>query len=170
MPTAIRGMGERTGVVVQTIHTRWTKQSRGQPQADARNATPEVLDLEAARPESAVSAGIAWHDVVCDEAWGFTPRGRYVVLPARSGQFHGVDVAWTGEGAAVAVFGRRCFVASEGETGVVIYNGTEDVIEDGWRATRYHKMVFRVGVGVTWAPGLFRGPVDHERRMMRDLA
>ena len=52
------------GVIVQTLCTRWTKQSRGAPASARRNSTPEQVVLDPAR---ALDEGVTWHEVTFDE-------------------------------------------------------------------------------------------------------
>ncbi|WP_218920043.1 hypothetical protein [Chondromyces crocatus] len=113
---------------------------------------------------------MVWHDVQCEEGSAFQPRARHVVLSEALGQFHWVDTKRTGEGVIVRWRGKQCFTVGAGRTGVVIYNGTEDVILDHWRKTLYHKVVFRIGVAVPWYPALFRRTPDHRWQGLRHLA
>ena len=113
---------ERQLVVVQTLHTRWTKKSRGQPFAASRNATPEVLDIEMSAPPNEQASPVVWHDVLFDESCQFAPRETYRVRQTLDGNFHWNDVATDSDGVRVGLMGRPCFLVAPGETAAVLYN------------------------------------------------
>lgn len=156
-------------VIVQTIHTRWTKASRGHPGSVRRNATPEVLDLPETPPDRSSDAALIWHDVTCGEQT-FAPDQRCIVEPDLRRRFERISVYPDGDGLVVELFSRRCFVVRPGEIGTVVYNLAEDVIDDGWRSTLYHKVVFHLALGAAWETQLFRRPATHSHRRLRELA
>jgi hypothetical protein len=163
-------MTEATLVIIQTVHTRWTKKSRGQPLAARRNATPEVMDLGARPPADAPGKAVVWHDVVCDESHQFAPRETYTVRDVLPGQYHWNELSADLGGVSVGLFGRTCFVVGPGETAAVLYNLAEDVLSDGWRTTCCHKISFHIGVAARWYPRLFHRAPQHLLRSLRDLA
>ena len=64
-------------VVIQKLITRWTKESRGGPAADARNATPSALPIPGAPPGA---AGILLHTITFFERDRFAPDPTYSVI------------------------------------------------------------------------------------------
>jgi hypothetical protein len=156
-------------IIVQTIHTSWTKVSRGHPGSSARNATPESLPLS--RSVAQLAGSIVWHDVEFRGADGFAPhetcRGD-LTLPSR---FQWIDVTEDlDDTLAVSLFGQRRFVLCGQETGNIVYNLAEDVQTDGWRSTLYHKICFQISVGCSFDPGLFLQPATHTIRSLRQLS
>ena len=161
-------MSRASRIIVQTLHTQWTKESRGHPQSAARNATPEVVDLPLTIAE--VPGPIAWHDVVLREATGFQLDAVCRQRPGMPAHFQWIEVAEVAGVAAVSLFGRPVFTVGEGETGNVVYNLPEDVVADGWRSTLYHKVSFHISVGLRWEARLFYRPPSHVLRSLRQLA
>jgi hypothetical protein len=83
----------------------------------------------------------------------------------------GLDLAVEPSGGVrVDVLGRRVFVVLPAETGTVIYNSVEDVIEDSWRSSVYRKFVVHVACGLAPTPALFRSRPAHLARLLRELA
>lgn len=60
-------------LVIQHLHTTWTKASRGMPGAGVRNAVPRALPL--ALPDAAADE-VCLHHVAFDERDAFAARGR----------------------------------------------------------------------------------------------
>ncbi len=64
-------------IVIQKLITRWTKESRGGPAADARNATPGALPIPGTAPGT---TGILLHTITFFERDRFAPNPTYSVI------------------------------------------------------------------------------------------
>jgi hypothetical protein len=153
-------------VIVQTLCTRWTKQSRGAPASIRRNATPEQLVLDPTRilPDQAT-----WHEVTFHEP-DFLPtetyRGRS--LP---NDFLRASVFLEPEAHVLAVrfFGSVRLTLNRGQLGQLLYNLSEDGPLDGWYQTIFQKVIVRVAFDLTPQTHLFHRPPDQQYASMREL-
>jgi hypothetical protein len=155
-----------TGVIVQTLCTRWTKQSRGAPASARRNSTPEQVALDPAR---VLNGDVTWHDVTFDEpdfVLRETYRGRS--LPndfLRASVFFEPDHATL----SVRFFGSVRLRLTRGQSGRILYNLSDDAPTDGWYQTIFQKVIVQVAFGLAPQTHLFSRPPDHQHFSMRDL-
>ncbi len=137
--------------------------------AGRRNATPDVLDLPADVVPS-LGTQTAWHDVRFVEP-DFLKSEELRVTDLTGIRVDGLDlVSQLDGGLRIDVFGKRQFTLRPGEIGVVVYNWVDDVIEDAWRTSVYHKVSAHIANGISWDATIFRGAPNHVSRCMRDLA
>jgi hypothetical protein len=152
-------------LIVQTLSTRWTKKSRGAPAAVRRNETPQRFGLNVARlPESEV----AWHDVEFGEPH-FLPMERYRerTLPA---EFRRIALRVEQGELLALLFGSTRFRLRLGQSGIVVYNHTEDIQLDGWRDTEFQKVVLHVAFGIAPSHDLFQRAPDQSFVSLRNFA
>ena len=169
-------------LVVQQIHTSWTKQSRGMPAAAARNATPGAVELPLGQMQ--LDHGLLLHIIRCREPV-FEPQSEVssrplvdeltiecLIITLEDDVAH-VDYCHLPHVAGAPVRARsshqdRVFTLNGGETGQVAYNGRTSTLDDGVWA--YSKWTINVGF-VPGAKGdLFTArEFDHRFRDMVDL-
>ena len=131
-------------IVVQTISTEWTKRSRGGAKAARRNSVPDILPLQVADP-AARPAEVFWHELRFVEP-DFVPRERLQWTTAAAVRVPGVDLTTeVGRCVRIALWGKTLFLVRESQLAVLKFSWAEDVMEDGWRSSLYHKTSLHLG-------------------------
>lgn len=153
-------------VIVQTLCTRWTKESRGAPNAARRNATPEIVPLDPAR---VIAEETTWHEVTFEEPTfalveAYRPRSLPNDFLRVSAHFE-EDLATL----SLSLFGKRCLRLARGQSGRIVYNLSDDAPQDGWYRTVFQKVIVHVAFGLVAQTHLFNRCPDHEHISMRDL-
>jgi hypothetical protein len=153
-------------VIVQTLCTRWTKQSRGAPLSARRNSTPEQVVLDPAR---VLDDDATWHEVTFNEP-DFVVRETY---RARSlpNDFLRASVFLESDNTTLSVrfFGSVRLRLNRGQSGRILYNLSDDAPTDGWYQTIFQKVIVQVAFGLAPQPHLFSRRPDQEHVSMRDL-
>src|SRR5262245_43942324 len=142
-------------VVIQEVHTSWTKDSRGAPGATARNAVPERLAFTTSVGHHAVLEHLARYG----EESGFVASETVTSYDAPASLRYGcvrvvvddsrVQVIWRYDPGYIGAPERdegppkEAFVVSLGQWGRVRYNGRLTSDEGGWW---YRKVVLNVGI------------------------
>lgn len=151
-------------MIIQTIQTEWSKESRGNPGATKRNATPEVLGF----PLHEENSCIVWHRVQYFEP-EFKVNEEIRYRDSGYKQFQHVVVDVVDEKAEIELNGRRRFSLSKGEIGSVVYNYAETIVVDDWYRTVYHKICLNLAYGVEFREDIFLKGFDKTERELRNL-
>jgi hypothetical protein len=154
------------GVIVQTLCTRWTKQSRGAPASARRNSTPEQVVLDPAR---VLDEGVTWHEVTFDEP-EFILREAYRERSLPN-DFLRASVFFEHDHTTLSVrfFGSVRLRLTRRQSGRILYNLSDDTPIDGWYQTTFQKVIVQVAFGLAPQTHLFSRTPDQQHVSMRDL-
>jgi hypothetical protein len=162
---------DRRMLAVQTIARRWTKRSRHADAAQRRGNLPDISELPHLPPDCA-ERELVWHEVEfgidhVDQAHRTdTIRG----YDESSKSFESVAIVSDRDAGVSLLFeGAHLLSVPAGQTAALLYSYAEDVPADDWMERRYHRIWFRLAVGLPWRPDLFRGPASREVHRLRDL-
>jgi hypothetical protein len=152
------------GVIVQTLCTQWTKQSRGAPGALRRNSTPTHQPLDPARIHGDEAT---WHEVTFREP-DFSVRETY---RSRSlpNDFLRVSLFFEPGVLSVRFFGSVRLRLLPGQSGRIVYNLSEDEHIDGWYQTVFQKVIVNVAFGLVPQTHLFHRRPNQEHTSVREL-
>lgn len=151
-------------MLIQTIHTQWSKKSRGEPQATLRNTTPEFLLL----PEVTKTAHTVCHycqynepDFSLDEQTRLRDRDYNV--------FFELVVSYEDNVIKGTLLQKHTLIIHPYESASFVYNYRELIPVDGRSETRYHKVCINVFHSSEFDRHIFRKPFNHNIRLLRDL-
>lgn len=133
-------------VIVQTLSTQWTKQSRGAPSANRRNATPAHVVLD---PTRVLDGQATWHEVAFHEP-DFAMRETYLGRSLPNDFLRlSVFLEAGGDTLSVSFSGSVRLRLSREQLGRIVYNLAEDAPVDGWYETTFHQVSQESRSGLT---------------------